>query len=173
MYRDATPRITKADLQGTPKKKRHGTRSPLKDLARISTENMCEMFPDEHWDVRLTLPIKILSESNRREHWAVANKHKKIQQDVIKTAWIGFNLKKHLPAYLFSAPFKVKLTRIAPQQLDEDDNLPRGFKGCRDMIASLLGVDDGDTHLIKFEYSQDKQGKDYAVRIEIRGSTAV
>lgn len=161
----APDRITRDQLPGygKPKKKRQrNTRSPLKDLARSAEEAMCEVYPSPTVDVRLTLPIQVVSERNQRDGWAAANKRKKNQQDTIKTAWMAFRLSKHP----FQPPYRVAITHLAPRRMD-DDNFIGGCKGARDAIAELLGIDDGSDQ-ISFEYAQEVTGKrEYAVRIEI------
>jgi len=62
--------------------------------------------------------------------------------------------------------FEVTLTRIAPQELD-DDNLARSFKAIRDGIADAVGVDDRSKRF-RWKYDQEKGGpKKYSVRIHI------
>jgi hypothetical protein len=63
-------------------------------------------------------------------------------------------------------PCTIKITRIAPRALD-DDNLAGSQKHVRDGIADWLGVNDRDPR-VKYEYAQRKGKKqEYAVQIEI------
>jgi len=95
--------------------------------------------------ILLSLPIKIVSEANNREHWAAKHRRKKAQQEEIWAAWPR-RQKVQLPC-------KVIFTRYGQKMLD-GDNLQNAFKGCRDMVAKLIGVDDGQTDLITFVYEQ-------------------
>ncbi len=55
--------------------------------------------------------------------------------------------------------FVVALTRVSPatsKLLDEHDNLRGALKHVVDGICDHLGVDDGNTARIRFEYSQER-----------------
>lgn len=68
-----------------------------------------------------------------------------------------------------AGPLVVRLTRISPGRLD-DDNLRAAIKGIRDQIAREMGVDDRDP-LVRWDYDspgQERGPRGYsAVRIEI------
>ncbi len=74
----------------------------------------------------------------------------------------------------FPLPCIVKMTRITPRQLDEDDNLRGSVKYFKDYIAARLipgdksgGMKDSDKR-IKWEYAQEKGiPHQYALRVEI------
>jgi hypothetical protein len=67
-------------------------------------------------------------------------------------------------------PCTIKITRIAPRALD-DDNLAGSHKHVRDGIADWLGVNDRDPR-VKYEYAQRKgKQKEYAGQIEIMAIT--
>lgn len=53
------------------------------------------------------------------------------------------------------APLVVRMTRISPGVLD-DDNLAFACKAARDGIARALGIDDGDRARLRFVYEQRK-----------------
>ncbi len=112
--------------------------------------------------LKLELPIKTVSESNQRDHWRVKNARKTAQQEEVRIEWLKAIRRR--PIYL-QMPYRVRLTRLAARRLD-DDNLQSAFKGIRDQIARLLGIDDGDDR-ISFEYAQEKLSRAYAVRIEV------
>lgn len=62
----------------------------------------------------------------------------------------------------------VRLTRHAPSDGLDDDNLRSAFKAIRDGIADALRIDDGDRR-IAFEYAQRRAPKGvYFVLVEIR-----
>jgi len=95
-------------------------------------------FPDEY-----EIPVKIESEANQREHWAVKAKRAKLQRNM------ACALTKFHPL-----PVTVTLTRVGVRLLD-DDNLAGGFKAVRDGIADRLGVPDNDPR-ITWRYEQRK-----------------
>lgn len=102
----------------------------------------------------VTLPIRIESVANLREHWgrkAARAKGHKIAA---------------LAVAPHSLPCVVTMTRIAPRPLD-GDNLQSGFKALRDGIAARLGVDDADPR-VTWRYGQERgKPKEYAARVEI------
>jgi hypothetical protein len=103
-----------------------------------------------------TVPLRIESVANLREHWSKRAKRAKMQREAI-----GWHLGKARPAL----PCVVNLTRIAPRPLD-GDNLQGGFKAVRDGIADWLGVDDG-SESVGWVYRQRKGApKQYAVEVE-------
>lgn len=114
----------------------------------------------------VTLPVKIESIANRREHWAArANRAKSHRTQ----AWAELRHADKAPRLL--GPVVVTLTRIAPRELDSD-NLAIGFKSVRDGIADWLGVNDNDKR-ITWEYCQERGAPNqYAARIEVREATA-
>lgn len=112
----------------------------------------------------LILPIRIVSEANSREHWRRRNKRKQAQQREVDIEW-----KQAMRGRSVPLPCVVTLTRIAPRLYD-DDNLRGAFKGIRDQIARLVGVDDADER-IKFEYRQERRApKQYDIFIEVEAS---
>lgn len=101
------------------------------------------------------LPIKTVSEANRRDHWAVKAKRAKSQ--------------RHTAAMLvprFSLPCVVTIVRIGPKELD-DDNLSGSCKAVRDGIADRLGVQDNDPRVV-WKYGQ-KRGE-YGVEITLEAA---
>jgi len=109
----------------------------------------------------ITSPIRILSEANLREHWAPKAKRAKIQRATVGMLVQQLQKLRHHPG-----TFDVLLIRVAPRELD-DDNLARGFKGCRDGVADAIGVDDGSKRFT-WRYAQRKGApKKYSVIIQI------
>jgi hypothetical protein len=87
------------------------------------------------------VPIKVLSEANRRDHWAAKHRRGKVQQQVV-----ALSLRPALSLEPMAPPFTVTLTRLigsGGRRLDDDNNAS-GFKAIRDAVAKCLGVDDGD-----------------------------
>src|ERR1051326_7478627 len=109
--------------------------------------------------------LKTVSEANDRSHWAVKNRRKQEQQQMVSAVMHNALNGRHV-----ELPCIVKLTRIGPKRMD-DDNWARSAKGVRDIIAQKLDCDDGDESKIRFEYAQMPIGsRDYAVKVEIKSS---
>ena len=109
------------------------------------------------------LPIKTVSESNQRGHWAKKARRARQQRDaaylVIRSAISAGGLPDGLPEHR-----TIFLTRISPRKLDSD-NLSSSLKAVRDGVADALGIDDGDERF-EWRYAQER-GKVYSVRVEI------
>ncbi len=112
--------------------------------------------------IAVFLPIKLISEMNASEHWSKYAERNKKQQEEFKIEWYRLtrNAKIELPCL-------VKFTRIGQKRLDPG-NCEASFKHVQDALCYCLGVDDGDTERIRFEYAQEATGKrEYGVRVEI------
>ena len=119
--------------------------------------------PRPNPQLSLTIPVRVVSEANTREHWGKKFARKREQQEALRVAWKKAAKKMSRPV---AVPCVVRFTRIGPQKMD-DDNLAGGFKGCRDAVAHEIGIDDG-SELIKWEYCQVAVGKRvYSVRVEV------
>lgn len=114
--------------------------------------------------IEFTVPIRTVSEANDRSHWRVKNARKQAQQEEVAIAMHNALLRNKV-----ELPCVVTLTRYGQNALDSD-NLSGSFKGCRDMIAQKLGVDDGDVSKVQFEYAQVSNGRNYFVRVEIESA---
>lgn len=113
--------------------------------------------------ISLTIPgLRLVSEANRRDHWAAKARRVKDQRSIVALA-----LRQRLRG--MRLPCVVTITRIAPRRLD-DDNAVSSAKACRDSIAALLGVDDRDPR-VTWRVEQERGA--YAVRVEIRSSAAI
>ena len=96
----------------------------------------------------ITVPLKTISAPNAREHFAV--RAKRVRKERQATAW---SLKgQQLPPI----PCSVRLTRIAPSNGIDDDNLTGALKGVRDEIAAWLGVDDRHRNQVRYVYEQKR-----------------
>ena len=105
----------------------------------------------------VTIPLRIQSVSNLREHWRARAKRTKSERDIV--FW-------SLGISAVPMPCTVTLTRIAPRSLD-GDNLQSGCKAARDAIAQWLCVDDGDPR-VTWQYAQEKGApKQYLLRVEV------
>ncbi|MCE9567793.1 MAG: hypothetical protein K8U57_37820 [Planctomycetes bacterium] len=114
------------------------------------------------WLIQITLPCRVISEANRRDHWAVAKRRADAQAEALREAIDNAGLTNHRPPL----PVAVTWTRIGKQKLD-DDNLARSFKSLRDRLAEWLGIDDGDPR-ITWRYQQSHGSPGVTVQIESR-----
>ena len=112
-----------------------------------------------------TIPIRIESELNAREHW-----HKKAQRHTMQKMAVRSFLNVDRPD--IKPPCTIKLTRIAPRRFDED-NMVGGCKYIKDAVAEYFhpnlatGRADDDPDLT-WQYAQEKGApKEHALRIEI------
>jgi hypothetical protein len=96
---------------------------------------------------------------NNREHWAAAAKRARTER--LTAAWQLKAGKVEMPL----PPFAVRLTRIAPSDGLDDDNLRGALKHVRDGVADHFDIDDKRSDLLRYEYAQER-GK-WAVRIEV------
>lgn len=103
----------------------------------------------------LMLPLKTVSESNMREHWAAKASRVKRQRQVARVMTKASAL-----------PATVTLTRYSAGTLD-DDNLRGALKAVRDGIADAFGVPDNDPR-IRFAYAQAKAKRgEFGVQVRI------
>lgn len=111
--------------------------------------------------VVLLLPIKTISEANSRDHWT--KRRQRFRAQAWELYWAWHSAKPEIPP----PPLIVTLTRVGPRTLDSD-NLAGSFKGIRDQLARLIGVDDGDSR-IEWRYQQLRSGarQRYAVQITV------
>ena len=118
--------------------------------------------------MNIVLHIRTVSESNARGHWSKKAKRAKSQRSV--TALVvrsALSCSELIRGYRMAVyPLAVKLTRVAPRALD-DDNLRGALKAVRDGVADALGVDDGHASIM-WQYAQEKgPPKTYAVVVEV------
>lgn len=111
--------------------------------------------------ILVTIPLKIESVNNLREHWRRRASRAKEHR---LSAWAHLRAADKAPRLI--GPVVVTLTRIAPRELD-DDNLAGGFKAVRDGVADYFGVDDRNP-LIRWAYAQRKgKPKQYAAEVRV------
>ena len=106
----------------------------------------------------ILLPIKTVSTLNVREHWAKRAARAKAQR---RTAYTLSRAR----AAAVGLPAVVTMTRIAPSNGLDDDNLQGGLKSVRDGVADALQVDDRDPR-VTWRYGQQR-GKGYGVLVEL------
>jgi hypothetical protein len=105
--------------------------------------------------VSALIPVRVVSESNLREHWAKKARRAKEQRAMARM---------YCQRFAMECPRGIRLTRIAPRALDMD-NLAASLKHVQDGVADAAGIDDRKIH---WEYAQEKgKPKEYAVRVEV------
>ena len=137
--------------------------------------------------VEVALPIRTISEANARSHWAAKARRVASQRGPVALRLRGplapfrdaMAVSGHAgakrPARGNLAPVigmsetrqvAVTLTRVAPSNGLDDDNLRGALKAVRDGVADALGVDDRDPR-VEWKYAQ-KRGK-YGVVVKVEG----
>lgn len=94
----------------------------------------------------ITIPLRTSSGLNAREHFRVKAKRVKKEREAVR--WVVASHKR--PA----VPCSVLLTRVAPSNGLDDDNLVGSLKAVRDEIAAWLGVDDRKSLQVRYRYAQ-------------------
>lgn len=115
--------------------------------------------------VVVELPIRLQSRANDHttKHWAKRAATSKSQHLAIHATLA--RSRARLRAAVDSSKLVVRLVRVAPSALD-DDNLGIAFKAIRDGIAKVLGVDDRDPRVTFIPDAERRGVREYAVRIE-------
>jgi len=96
----------------------------------------------------ILVPIRTVSALNAREHWRARSDRVKKEREAV--SWMLKNQTR--PAI----PCTVRLTRHAPSNGLDSDNLAGSLKGVRDEIAKWLGVDDKDSARVRYVYAQTR-----------------
>lgn len=113
--------------------------------------------------VAIELPLRLESESNKREHWSTKARRTKRARGLVATY-----LRPKLNSWK-GAPLLVEVTRLAPSRLDGHDNLAASCKACVDGIADALGLASDDDPRIGWAHRQETAGvRTYGVRIVVR-----
>lgn len=108
------------------------------------------------------VPIKTVSELNRREHWASRARRVKAQR---AATMLALRCSREDPSdYKLAMKIRVLLVRIGPRRLD-GDNLQGALKAVRDAVAEWVGIDDGNDWY-EWVYAQET-GRPASVRIHI------
>ena len=117
--------------------------------------------PEGRAVVCVVVPVRTISSSNAREHWAVRARRVKTERAA------ALLVLRSTGCPLWTAPLVVRLTRISGPRgktLD-DDNLRGCLKAIRDGVADWLGVQDNDPR-ITWRYDQRKADA-WGVEIEV------
>lgn len=107
----------------------------------------------------VVVPIKTISGMNAREHWRARSRRVKAERSAVFWRLFASNAKPPI------MPCTVTLTRLAPSNGLDSDNLQSSQKGVRDEVAKWLGIDD-KSPLVTWNYAQ-RRDKTYAVIIEV------
>lgn len=113
------------------------------------------------WAVELALPCVVVSELNRRDHWAVRKRRFDVHRDTFRAVLAEAGLAEWWPLM----PVAVTLTRVGRQPMDAHDGLRSAFKGLVDAVADWLGLDDGDER-VEWRYAQEAGTPGVRLRIE-------
>ncbi len=114
--------------------------------------------------VEYTLPLKLVSEANKKEHWAVKGRRvNKQKEDTALLLRVKINpFREH-----FRRGALVTITRFGPKKMDTDNNTGSA-KYVRDTIAKLIGVDDRYDDVVEYRVLQAIGPYKVHVRIEAR-----
>lgn len=120
------------------------------------------------------LPVEVVSEMNRRDHWAKRYRRAKNQKQ------IAFTLTRSHARLFWDRMMNedrlrliVTMTRIMRrrQRPFDSDNLAAAFKAVRDGVAKALGIDDG-CNQVDWRYGQERNGGGWSgIRIAIAENT--
>lgn len=105
----------------------------------------------------MEVSLKTTSGQNARELWPVRCRRVKKEREAV--AWMLTTCARP------TVPCSVLLTRLAPSNGLDDDNLTGSLKSVRDEVAKWLGVDDRDRMTVRYRYAQQRS-KTWGVRIE-------
>ena len=104
----------------------------------------------------IVVPMRTVPGMNVREHPMARKRRVKAEKKCV--AWELVRVEK--PA----VPCSCLLTRVAPSNGLDDDNLAGALKSVRDAVAAWIGVDDGLRDVVRYRYSQMRGP--WGVRIE-------
>lgn len=107
------------------------------------------------------LPVRTVSESNVRGHWAKRARRAKEQRKAARIL-----VRASLAGGRWDGQVIIRLTRHGPRELDSD-NLAGALKAVRDGVADALEIDDGSKRL-RWEYAQARG--EYGVLVEIEAT---
>lgn len=104
----------------------------------------------------IVIPIRTAPGLNVREHWRA--RARRVRSERLAAGMV-LNSQPRPPI-----PCTVRLTRVAPSNGLDDDNLAGALKAVRDQVADWLGVDDKDRATVRYVYAQ-RRGP-WAVEVE-------
>lgn len=107
--------------------------------------------------MKVEIPIKTVSGMNAREHHMARARRVKAEREAV--GWAVATIAPPKP------PCTVTMTRLAPSNGLDGDNLQSSQKGVRDALAKWIGIDD-KSPLVTWQYDQQR-AKDYGVVVEV------
>ena len=119
------------------------------------------------WLLAFTVPVKVVSRPNRRDHWAAAHRRNGAEANALAAALRTLGL-DGVGMHLL-CPLAVRLTRLHRGRDMDTDNLAGAHKAIRDALAAWLGIDDGSP-LVRWSYAQER-AKVPACRVEVSSVT--
>lgn len=120
--------------------------------------------------IEMRVPVRLQSRANLdgSRHWRFRDRANKALKKLLGDT-LEYEVPKDVRAKLAEGCI-VRMTRIAPRRLDDDNNR-MAAKGVRDLIAQvLLGGQMGrrdDDPRIEWRYGQERDGKNYGLRVQI------
>ena len=107
------------------------------------------------------IPVKTVSESNQREHWAAKHRRTKALRET--AAMFSGQWRSKAPKRIKA----IRMTRVTGKRgkMLDVGNLAVALKAVQDGLCDALGIDDGDAR-IEWTYDQCK-GDDWGVEVEI------
>lgn len=109
--------------------------------------------------------LKVVSEQNQREHWAVKDKRRKAQREAVLSSIVVAGSGR-TDGVVLGPGLTVRFHRRGPGLLD-DDNLTGAFKHCRDAVAEWAGRDDADPWFTWVIPPTQERSRDYGVTITL------
>lgn len=94
----------------------------------------------------ITIDLRTGNGLNAREHWRARARRVKAERELVSWSLV----KAERP----QLPCVVTLTRRAPSNGLDDDNLAGSLKAVRDEVAAWLKVDDRDRKTVRYVYEQ-------------------
>lgn len=111
--------------------------------------------------MRFEFRMKLPSVANLREHPMAKAERNKRHRSILHWEWRKAT--RGPDAQKWSLPAVVTMTRVAPRELDDDNNVS-AFKAIRDQIAAELGQSDRSP-LIAWRYAQRKGAESVVIEI--------
>lgn len=100
----------------------------------------------------LTVPIRVVSEANQRDHWAVRARRVRQHRDSVRIQWLvdsptGCQV-------VVPRPLTVTLIRVMGRNSREfdDDNLRGALKAVRDQVAEMLDLQSDNEPDVAWRY---------------------
>lgn len=116
-----------------------------------------------------TMPMRLVSETNQREHHMARHRRRKAQRAAATLAFRSALGQAGMQAGMQWSHTHVIVTRIAPRFLDGHDNLQSSCKAVVDGIADAMGVNDG-SGVVRWAYRQEHgKPKEYACMVQVFG----